>query len=73
VSAWDDLMSFAQDNCPKTQDSFRALIDAALDEHAHKLAERIRQADSEISFGEAFYVGTGMSDAANLIDPEEKK
>ncbi|MEV8056539.1 hypothetical protein AB0P37_08430 [Streptomyces antimycoticus] len=45
------------------------IVGNLLDEHAHELAERIREADREVSFSDAFYVGTGMGDAADIIDP----
>ncbi|MFF3312490.1 hypothetical protein [Streptomyces sp. NPDC002952] len=44
-------------------DEYRAAVE-------HEAAERIREANWAVSFSDAFYVGTGMQDAANLIDPE---
>ncbi|MFD7776640.1 hypothetical protein [Streptomyces sp. NPDC059753] len=50
--------------------SDRAEANQLIDAFAHELAEKIREANRAVTFSDAFYVGTGMTDAANLIDPE---
>lgn len=46
-------------------------VQSVLDEHARELANKIRKADRDVSFSDAYYVGTGMADAADLIDPDK--
>jgi len=68
MSARDALFWDIWDN--RTTEEKNALIDAALAEHAHELAERLRA--EGVSWGEQSAAGKVYHAAADLIAPETK-
>ncbi|WP_326792015.1 hypothetical protein OHA79_09445 [Streptomyces sp. NBC_00841] len=67
--ASEDALSFALHRAGWTEEQIISGLRGHRDAFAHELAERIREAGRAVSFSDAYYVGTGMRDAANLIDP----